>query len=443
MDNENEFNYSSENHFKKADSPRRSGFGKNVFVPFASGIIGAGLVVGVCFGVPEVRKNIIGDINTSVPTYSTINKVEDSDSNRTQSTVSTNYYEIGPSVASKVLPSIVGIKVTYSVNTFWGSATGTAGGSGIIISEDGYILTNNHVISTESSSSYYEISKATDLKVKLYGDDTEYKATVVGTDAYTDIAIIKIDAKNLVAATLGDSDEVRVGEYAMAIGNPIGMDFSVTQGIISAINREVSANDGTTYVAIQTDAAINSGNSGGALVNAKGEVIGVNTLKVSASGVEGIGFAIPISSVKDVINQLIENKNVTRPFIGVTGKSISDEASKVYNLPKGISVQTVIKDSPAEKAGIKVGDIITKCQGKEVTSIPELNRIRNTYKIGDTITLTILRSGKEEEVQVVLGKEEETAESTEANANVEAPKENTEKPEEESKNSTSIWDLFR
>ena len=441
MDNENEFNYSSENHFKKADTPKKSSVGKTVFVPFVSGIVGASLVIGVCFGIPQVRENLIGTSNISLPTYSTIDKVEQADKQISATTIS-DYSEVGPSVAAKVLPSIVGIEVTYSVNSFWGTSTGTATGSGIIISEDGYIITNNHVISAESTFSYYEITKATDLIVKLYGDETEYKATVVGTDAYTDIAVIKIDATGLTPATLGDSDEVRVGEYAMALGNPIGMDFTVTQGIISAINREVSSSDGTTYVAIQTDAAINSGNSGGALVNSKGEVIGVNTLKISASGVEGIGFAIPINSITDVVEQLIDHQNVTRPFIGIIGQSISSEVAELYSLPKGISVQSVVKDSPAEKAGIKQGDIITKFEGKKVTTVPELNRLRNNYKIGDTVTITILRSGKEEDVQVTLGVEPENTEENTAEQNTTEQK-NSSNSKNERNSSDSIWDFFR
>ena len=437
MDNENEFNYSAENHFKKAESPKKSGVGKTVFVPFVSGIVGAGLVVGVCFGVPQVRENLIGNPNASVPTYSTIDKTE---TKNNSSIPEADYSEIGSAVAAKVLPSIVGIEVTYNVNSFWGSTTGTAGGSGIIISEDGYIITNNHVISAESSSSFYEITKATDLKVKLYNDDTEYKATVVGTDEYTDLAVIKIDATGLTPATLGNSDDVKVGEYVMALGNPIGMDFTVTAGIVSAVNREVQATDSATYVAIQTDAAINSGNSGGALVNSKGEVIGINSLKIAGNGIEGIGFAIPINSTTDVVEQLIDHQNVTRPFIGVSGEAINSEVAELYSLPKGISVRKVIKDSPAEKAGIQKGDIITKIEGKEVSSVPELNRERNKHKIGDTITLTILRSGKEEEIKVILEEEPKETENIEQeDVKTNNPRAN----QDDSDDLGSIWDFFR
>ena len=439
MDNENEFNYSPDNHFKKADKTKNTGFGKTVFVPFLSGVVGAGLVVGICFGVPEIKENLIGTPKVSVPTYSTINT--NSGNNSSAITIS-DTTQLGSTVASKVLPSIVGIEVTYNVNSFWGSSTGTAAGSGIIISEDGYIITNNHVISAESTSSYYEITKATGLKVKLYNDDTEYTATVIGTDAYTDLAVIKIDTTGLTPATLGNSDDVKVGDYAMALGNPIGMDFTVTAGIVSAINREVQSNDGSTYVAIQTDAAINSGNSGGALVNSNGEVIGINTLKLSGSGIEGIGFAIPINSTTDVVSQLIDHKNVTRPFIGISGEAISSQVAELYKLPKGISVQSVIKDSPADKAGIKEGDIITKIEDKEVTSVPELNRYKNNYKIGDTITLTLLRSGKEEEVHVTLS-EEPKEEKEDKNDSSKDTQSTPNKSLEERNYSGSIWDFFR
>ena len=444
MDNENEFNYSSDNHFKKADSPKKSGgFGKTVFVPFVSGIVGAGLVVGVCFGVPEVRENLIGNPNASVPTYSTIDNAETSDNTATAIKL-TDMADNGPSVAENVLPSIVGIQLNYTVNSFWGTSSATGGGSGIIISEDGYILTNNHVISTESSSSFYEISSASDLKVKLYNDDTEYTAKVIGTDPYTDIAIIKIDATGLTAAKLGNSDELKVGETVYALGNPMGMDFTITHGIVSGINREVKTADGSTYVAIQTDTPINSGNSGGALVNTRGEAIGINTLKMSGTGIEGLSFAIPISSTTDVVEQLIDHQNVTRPYIGVSGESISSQVAELYSLPQGIYINTVYDNSPAKKADLKVGDIITKIEGTAVKSITELNRVKNTYKIGDTITLTLLRSGKEEEVKITLEATPDEVTSTTDNENIEA-KESKKNSSNTSNDTESggIWSFFR
>ena len=262
-------------------------------------------------------------------------------------------------------PSIVAISVEYSVSSIFNRTqrTSSAKGSGIIISEDGYILTNNHVINSASSSnnSFYEISKANKVTVKLYNDDTEYKGEIIGTDSQTNLAVIKIDKTDLTAAELGDSSSVQVGEFTMAIGSPLGLDNSVTAGIVSAVNREVSDEDGNKYVAIQTDAAINSGNSGGALVNSKGQVIGVNTLKLSGTGVEGVGFAIPINSTKNIYEQLIQYSKVKRPYIG-----------------------------------------IIEAEGKKITKMDELNEIKTEKQIGDTIKLKVSRDGKEKSVTVTL-----------------------------------------
>ena len=193
------------------------------------------------------------------------------------------YSDTAVSVASKVKPSIVGISVEYSVSSIFnrGSSTAKAEGSGVIISSDGYILTNNHVVNStsSSSSSYYEIEKANKVTVKLFNDDKEYEAKIVGTDSQTDLAVIKIDKTDLTAATLGDSSSVQVGEFCMAVGNSLGLGDTVTCGVVSAVNRKVTDSDNNTYTAIQTDAAINSGNSGGALVNSKGEVIGIRHTK--------------------------------------------------------------------------------------------------------------------------------------------------------------------
>ena len=303
-------------------------------------------------------------------------------------------------------PSIVAISVEYSVSSIFNRTqrTSSAKGSGIIISEDGYILTNNHVINSASSSnnSFYEISKANKVTVKLYNDDTEYKGEIIGTDSQTDLAVIKIDKTDLTAAELGDSSSVQVGEFTMAIGSPLGLDNSVTAGIVSAVNREVSDEDGNKYVAIQTDAAINSGNSGGALVNSKGQVIGVNTLKLSGTGVEGVGFAIPINSTKEIYEQLIQYSKVKRPYIGITGYDLDEETAKQNNLVIGIYVKSVDDFSAAEKAGIKIGDVIIEAEGKKITKMDELNEIKTEKQIGDTIKLKVSRDGKEKSVTVTL-----------------------------------------
>lgn len=312
------------------------------------------------------------------------------------------YSDTSVAVAQKVLPSIVGIKIKYSVNSVFGASEAEATGSGIIIREDGYIVTNNHVVSTESNSSYYAIEEASKMTVNLYNDTTEYEATVIGTDEYTDLAVIKIDASGLTPATLGNSDNVKVGEFAMAIGCPLGLESTVTSGIISAINRTVDDGIGTEYNCIQTDAAINSGNSGGALVNSNGEVIGINTLKLSGTGVEGMGFAIPINTTTDVIDQLIQYQTVKRPYIGISGIAVDEKTAEQYNIPMGVYVYTVGKDSPAEKAGLQKGDVITKIEGVEVKTVNELNKEKNNHNIGDAVTLSVHKNGEDSDVQLTL-----------------------------------------
>jgi serine protease Do len=445
MDNNNEFNYSTnstESNFKvPKEKKQHSGFGKAVVVPFISGVVGASLVVGTCFGVPSIKQKLIK--TSSVPTLSSSTTVSSSTDLNVINLSEFSDTSIG--VAQKVLPSIVGITVKYNVSSFFGSSTAEATGSGIIISSDGYIVTNNHVISSESSSSYYAITEATGITVNLYNDETEYTATVIGTDAYTDLAVIKIDATDLTAATLGNSDEVQVGEFAMAIGNPLGMDSTVTSGIISAVNREVESEDGTTYTAIQTDAAINSGNSGGALVNSKGEVIGINTLKLSGTGIEGIGFAIPISSTTNVISQLIEYNTVKRPSIGITVSAVSETVAKRYNIPVGIYIEDVTKDGPGDKAGLASGDIITKINGVEVTTTAELNKEKNKCSIGDKVTLTVYSNNNYKDVTVTLGEEEETeatgtttTQNSSSNSSTQVPS----NPYSSGSNSGSIFDFF-
>ena len=392
----NSSNNSSNNNFSNNSfTPKKKkessfSFGKNIFIPFISGLVGTILCISLAFGSPVIRGKLLNSSSSiSTPTQ----KVEPSIQNPTASAINlADYSNTSIKVASDVLPSIVGISVKYNVTTFFGTTEAAATGSGIIISEDGYIVTNNHVIASENSSSYYSILEATGISVTLYGEKTEYPATIVGSDAYTDLAVLKIDCEGLVPATLGDSDSVQVGEFAMAIGNPLGMTSTVTTGIVSALNREIESDDGTVYVTIQTDAAINSGNSGGALVNADGKVIGINTLKLGGEGVEGMGFAIPINSAKSVIDQLIEFQTVKRPALGITATAITEDQSKRYNVPVGVYVESVEKDSSADEAGLKVGDIITELNGKAVTNVTELNREKNNYKIGDEITLKVYTS---------------------------------------------------
>ena len=408
----------SSSEFRPA-KPKKERKPSRFFVPFISGMLGASLVIGICFGVPSIKMKLL-TINTSSnnPNKPTEGILQPN-KNATNIVNMSDYSNTAISVAEKVFPSVVGITVKYNINSIFGSSDTEATGSGIIISEDGYILTNNHVVSSSSSSSYYQLSEATGLTVNLYNDTKEYEAKVIGTDSYSDLAVLKIEAENLSVATLGNSENVKVGEFVMAVGNPLGMDSSVTGGIVSAVDREVSDNEGNTYLAIQTDAAINSGNSGGALVNGNGEVIGINTLKLAGNGIEGIGFAIPISTTTEIVNQLIEFQTVKRPYIGIIGTTGDESTIERYNFPEGVYVRTIEENSPASQANLKVGDIITKLNGDKVTSIEQLNRLKNTHPIGDTITLTVIRNGEEIEVKVTLGEtpEAEIEEQPEINQN--------------------------
>ena len=394
------------NEFKtvniKEKNKTQFNFGKMVGIPFLSGVLGAGIVLGTCFGIPEIRNNILNNNGSKVENNRT-NSLSTGTINPTQISLE-EYSKTGMAVAEKVRPSIVGIKVEYTVNSIFLNqpGKGSAEGSGIIISEDGYILTNNHVINTSSESSFYEIDDANKVTVFLHDDETEYPAKVVGSDSETDLAVIKIEKEGLVAAELGNSDDINVGEFSMAIGNPLGMQSSVTAGIVSAVNRDVIGSDGKVYKLIQTDAAINSGNSGGALVNSKGQVIGINTLKVAAEGVEGMGFAIPINSAKPIYEQLIQYNKVKRPYIGILGRDLDEKTAKKNNLVEGIYVKGVDEFSAAEKAGIKPGDVIVKAEGKKIKEMDKLNEIKNSHQIGDIMHITINRNGQEKEIELIL-----------------------------------------
>ena len=369
---------------------------------------------GTCFTVPTIKQKLIGETGTSSSTSS--NSSNSGVVNNDLVSLS-NYSDTAVYAASKILPSIVGITITYNVSTssFYSmfgmnqgnpSSEATASGSGIIISEDVYIVTNNHFVDSSSESTYYDISEATSIKVTLYGDTTQYDAQIVGKDSQTDLAVLKIDKTDLTAAEFADSDTVQVGEFAMAVGNPLDLGTTITCGVISALNREVQdSENSTTYNCIQTDAAINSGNSGGALVNSQGQVIGINTLKVSSTGVEGIGFAIPINSTTDIIDQLITYNKVKRPYIGISGRDLDEATAQRYNLVPGVYVVSVDEYSAAEKAGLQIGDVITEADGQTITSMDDLNKIKNSHSIGDTMTLKINRDNEEKEITLTLGEQ--------------------------------------
>lgn len=310
-------------------------------------------------------------------------------------------------IAKKVGPSIVGIRMTVSGNrsNYLGGDNGMVGeGSGIIISNDGYIMTNYHVVSYADPKS--GVSARTLLEVFL-PDGREAKATFKGGDSQTDLAVIKVDLNNLPVAEFGDSSQLQVGELAVAIGNPLGMEFagSVTVGVISALNRPVEMDDRTMSL-IQTDAAINEGNSGGALLNSQGQVIGINSVKIAASGVEGLGFAIPINDAKPIVDQLRSYGKVKgRPFIGISGSEVTSAYSSYFKLPMGIYINDVTAGSGAEKAGLQSGDVITAIDGKTIKTMSDLDKAKKAYKPGDTAVFTVVRDGTTLKLKVAFGEE--------------------------------------
>ena len=282
-------------------------------------------------------------------------------------------------IYDRLIPSIVAM-------TSYSDGAAYSWGSGVIFTEDGYIITNSHVL-----------DGADELIVTLH-DDREFSATLVGYDSLSDIAVVKIDCTGLVPAPFGDSSGLRVGDGVIAIGNPLGEEFrgTMTNGIVSAINREVYY-DGNYMTLIQTNAAINEGNSGGALIDMSGRVIGITNMKMISYGasIEGIGFAIPSSSVKPVVDEIMDNGRVAgRPGIGVTVGSIPYSAQQEYDLPTGIYVTDVTPGSGADAAGVTAGDIIIAANGVDIYSSADLNEVKGACAVGDVITLTIWRDGE-------------------------------------------------
>ena len=292
-----------------------------------------------------------------------------------------------PDIYKKVIPSVVSITAS--------SSSSTSTGTGIIMSSDGYIITNYHV-----ASSAQQI-------VVLLTDGQEYTACQVGGDETSDIMVLKIDATGLTPAEFGDSDAAEVGDSVVAIGDPLGIELrgTMTDGIICGIKRDVDVGDRTMSL-MQTNAALNSGNSGGPLVNMEGQVIGINTIKLSSTGyttVEGLGFAIPIDSAKPIVDELVKKGYVTgRPAFGFDVEQLESRISLYYDLPGKLYIRSVEPNSDAYTQGIRAGDIITAIDGQTVTTVDEFNRIKNEYSAGDQIPLTIYRSGHNYEVTVTL-----------------------------------------
>ena len=403
---------------KKKKERKPGGFGKQLAKCAALALVFGLVAGGVMTGVNYASGKILGTSNSSNVQASL---TTGDDSTVKPTAVSSSYVANDVSdIVDEVMPSIVAITNVSQTEyqSFWGQSKtyeSTSCGSGIIVGQDNdylYVATNNHVVEGANS-----------LTVTLANDDT-VSAEIKGTDPSTDLAVVKVALSSIKddtmsaikVATLGSSDALKVGESCIAIGNALGYGQSVTTGVISALNREVSVSDSsssTNYTAelIQTDAAINPGNSGGALLNTAGEVIGINSVKYSDTSVEGIGYAIPMDTAKPIIEELITKEKVDESnsaYLGIAGVDVTSDVAKTYNMPTGVYVAQVTEGSAAEKAGIQKGDIITKFDGKDVTSMEELSYNMQYYAAGTTVDVVIARSSngqyEEQTISVTLGK---------------------------------------
>lgn len=403
---------------KKKKERKPGGFGKQLAKCAALALVFGLVAGGVMTGVNYASGKIFGTTNASNVQASL---TTGDDSTVQPTAISSSYVATDVSdIVDEVMPSIVAITNVSQTEyqSFWGQSKtyeSTSCGSGIIVSQDNeylYVATNNHVVEGANS-----------LTVTFANDDT-VSAEIKGTDPSTDLAVVKVALSSIKddtmseikVATLGSSDTLKVGESCIAIGNALGYGQSVTTGVISALNREVSVSDSsssTNYTAelIQTDAAINPGNSGGALLNTAGEVIGINSVKYSDTSVEGIGYAIPMDTAKPIIEELITKEKVDESnsaYLGITGVDVTSDVAKTYNMPTGVYVAQVMEGAAAEQAGIQKGDIITKFDGKDVTSMEELSSNMQYYVAGTTVDVVIERSSngqyEEQTISVTLGK---------------------------------------
>ena len=405
------------------------------------GVVAGGTLTGVTKLTAALEKN-----NTSAVSETssvTIQEAQQEEGNRllTTSPVAGSVSQAAvAAVAQEVMPSIVAITNLSEAEylNMFGQHTGQtyqseAAGSGIIVAQDQdylYVATNNHVV-----------SGAKELTVQ-FADDSTAPAEIQGTYSKNDLAVVKValsdlnqsELDNIRIASLGDSDQIQVGETAIAIGNALGYGQSVTTGIISATERQVTSQDATTgqpvtLTLLQTDAAINPGNSGGALLNASGAVIGINSAKYSDTSVEGMGFAIPVNTAKEIVEAIIdgniEEYQMKAGYLGVSGLDIDKEDATKYNMPQGVYVAKVESGSPAEQAGIRAGQIITKVDGKEITTASQLAQAVQSHKGGDTVTVTVATANNgeypETDVQVTLGSQADKPQSTEAAAEEQTP----------------------
>ena len=365
------------------------------------GLVGAGVTTAVQDRGSESEPTAA---ETSVPTVTTV-------AGTAVNSASTSGNLSSGEIYSLACQQVVGITTEVTQTNYFGQTSSSAvAGTGFIIAEDGYILTNNHVVAYAAQGGY-------DVTVMTY-DGTEYKAEIVGADEGNDIAVLKIDAEGLNPVTFADSDSIAVGDTVYAVGNPLGeLDFTMTTGMVSALDRTITAEE--NYVPInmfQIDAAVNPGNSGGPVYNAAGQVIGVVTAKSSATGVEGLGFAVPANDAVNIANELMENGFViSRVQLGITTRTLSYRAARYYGQAVGVYVVAVNEGSCAEKAGLKPGDIIAGVAGKDTPTYEALKTVLRGYAPGDEVELTIYRNDSEHTLTVTLDAADETSPNNQRN----------------------------
>ena len=377
-----------------ADKPKkeRRGMSKGWLIVLCAVI---GLIAGM-FGSVLTSRLHIGGTADNVVIYQTPEASEDSESSSEGTTAPVSNSVAGDitSVVSAVQDSVVSITTeAVATGSFFQEYVTTGAGSGVIISEDGYILTCNHVI-----------EGASNVTVKLYNGD-EYKATVVGFDSKTDLAVVKIEASGLSPAVFGDEDSIKIGQAAIAIGNPLGtLGNSVSSGIISALEREVTVSNQTMRL-LQTDTPVNPGNSGGGLFDIDGNLIGIVNAKYKSEGVEGIGFAIPIDTIKSITPSLIESGYVTgRPALGVQVVTVASNEVAQYGVTRpGVYIYSVNEGEAADKAGLVAGDYIFSADDVLIETYSDLSEVLSNHEIGDTVSLTIIRENQTLNIDVVLG----------------------------------------
>ncbi len=430
--------YSDPNGGDSNKKPKKKHTGLKVAAFVLAMVLVSGGSIGVYEGIrssnADNSSSIVASNDSSAAESSTGDSSSSKKSDSSQSWIqlaSTNGSMSVADIVKKVTPSVVGVQSTFSSSNgsnnnpmngyggFFGygsqgnnGSQGMTGvGTGIIMSKDGYIVTNAHVIYDDE----YGYGEASSVQIQMSDEETTYDARIVAYDKEADIAVLKIDADNLTPAEFGDSSSCEVGEMVVAIGNPLGLQFqnTVTCGIISALDRKVTINDNTMTL-IQTDTAINNGNSGGPLINSSGQVIGINSAKMSStySGeatVEGIGFAIPMSEAKSIVDDLINYGYVTgRPQLGISCQDVTEAVSQAYNIPVGAYIFSVTAGGAADQAGLQPGDVITGIQDQTISTTEELNAVKNQYKAGDTITLTYVRAGETKKVDVTLAEVQQT-----------------------------------